>query len=87
MAPKITYFGYRISSEGVHPTEENMRAIKDAPISQDVSKLKSYLGLLSYCGKFLPNLSQVLAPLYELLKHLTPWKWGKRKLPVSRSLR
>ena len=37
--------------------------------------MKSYLGLLSYYGKFLPNRATHLAPLYELLEHKTPWKW------------
>ena len=40
-----------------------------------MTQLKSYLGLLSYYGKFLPNLATHLAPLYELLGHKTPWKW------------
>ena len=42
---------------------------------RDVSELKSYLGLLSYYGKFSPNLSQVLSSLYQLLQKSTPWQW------------
>ena len=38
-------------------------------------QLKSYLGLLTYYGKFLPNLSTHLAPLYELLRQKVEWKW------------
>ena len=38
-------------------------------------KLKSYLGLLTYYSRFLPNLSLELAPLYKLLKHNEPWHW------------
>jgi len=33
------------------------------------------LGSLSYYGKFLPNLSSTLAPLYKLLKTTIKWKW------------
>ena len=33
------------------------------------------MGLLTYYGKFLPNLSTVLAPLYELLCRNQQWKW------------
>lgn len=32
----------------------------------DVTQLKSYLGMLSFYGKFLPNLSILLSPLYAL---------------------
>ena len=41
----------------------------------NVQELKAYLGLLAYYGKFLPNLSTVLAPLYELLCRNQQWKW------------
>ena len=30
--------------------------------------LRAFLGLINYYGKFLPNLSMVLAPLYKLLR-------------------
>ena len=40
-----------------------------------MTELKSYLGLLTYYGKFLSNLSTRLAPLYKLLSKKEPWKW------------
>ena len=39
-------------------------------------RVKSYLGLISYYRKFMPNLATVLAPLHELLRKNTKWKWG-----------
>ena len=42
----------------------------------DVSQLKSFLGLINYYGKFLPNLSTVLFPLYSLLQEQTKWTWN-----------
>ena len=39
----------------------------------NVSELKSYLGLLTYYNRFLPNLSTLLAPLYEFLDQ--SWNW------------
>ena len=53
-----------------------MKAIQDAPTPKSVSELKSYLGLLTYYAKFLPNLSTHLAPLYQLLRHSTKWHWS-----------
>ena len=41
----------------------------------NVTELKSYLGLLNYYGKFLPNLATTLHPLYDLLQKDRPWKW------------
>ena len=76
LAPEVTYLGHRISSAGIHPTEEKVRAVKLAPQPTNVSELKSYLGLINYYGKFMPNLATVLAPLHELLRKNTKWKWG-----------
>ena len=72
----MTYLGHRIDAVGLHPLHDKVQAIKDAPKPQSVTELKSFLGMLTYYGKFLPNLSSVLHPLHELLKKDTPWRWG-----------
>ena len=48
MAPEVEYLGHKISSEGLHPTPEKIKAIREAPKPQSVTELKSFLGLLSY---------------------------------------
>lgn len=68
MATSVQYLGYQIDAQGIHPTQAKVKAIKQAPTPSNVSELKAYLGILTYYSKFLPNLSIVLAPLYELLK-------------------
>ena len=52
-----------------------MEALHEFPSPQNVAALKSYLGLLSYYSRFLPNLSTTLAPLYLLLKDGVRWQW------------
>ena len=76
LRPSVTYLGHKIDAEGLHPLDDRIRAIKDAPTPTSVPKLKSYLGMLSYYNKFLPNLSSVLHPLHRLLRKDTPWRWG-----------
>ena len=74
-APEVVYLGHRINAAGLHPTLEKVQAVKDAPVPRNVTELKSYLGLLNYYGKFLPNLSSVLAPLHSLLRKSMRWSW------------
>ena len=45
----------------------------------DVSQLKSFLGLVNYYCKFLPNLSNTLAPLYRNLQKNAKWNWGSEE--------
>ena len=75
LAPAVTYLGYRIDSEGLHPTEQKLKAVQLAPEPTNVTELKAYLGLLTYYGRFLPHLPSVLAPLYVLLQTDILWKW------------
>ena len=47
--------------------EEKVRAVTKAPVPQNISELKAFIGLVNYYGKFLPNLATVLSPFYSLL--------------------
>ena len=72
----MTYLGHNIDEAGLHPLPNKVQVIKEALTPELVSKLKSNLGTLTYYGKFLPNLSSTLHPLYHLLKKDVPWEWG-----------
>ena len=69
----VEYLGHNISAEGLRPTQEKVRALTEAPSPKSVSQLRSFLGLVNYYGKFLPNLSSTLAPLHRLLQKKTTW--------------
>ena len=77
MAPEVEYLGYRVDSNGIHPTTAKVRAIVEAPQPVDVKQLRAYLGLLMYYAKFMDNLATVASPLYKLLKAGQPWTWGQ----------
>ena len=77
MEPQVTYLGHRVRKEGIQQMEDKVEAITNAPPPRNVSELKSYLGMINYYQKFLPNLSSVLAPLHRLLYSKTHWHWGK----------
>ena len=79
MLAKVEYLGHTISREGLQPTESKVRAIENAPAPTNVSQLKSFLGLVNYYGKFLPNLATTMAPLYSLLQKTTPWSWDPQQ--------
>ncbi|KAL9978544.1 hypothetical protein ACROYT_G016071 [Oculina patagonica] len=76
MKPVLECLGHRIDAEGFHPVEAKMNAIKEAPTPTNPSELKSFLGMLNFYGKFMPDLSSTLGPLHELLRKDICWKWG-----------
>ena len=85
MAKSVTFLGYRIDAQGLHPLESKVQAIQKAPTPRNVTELKAYLGLLTYYGRFLPNRSTVLAPLYNLLHAKVSWKWATEEKEAFRA--
>ena len=77
--PSVEYLGYKITEKGLQLTAEKVAAVQSAPAPQDISQLKSFIGLVNYYGKILPDLSTVLSPLYRLLQKEDKWCWGKEQ--------
>lgn len=76
---QIEYLGHILNSEGIYPSPAKVKAIKEAPAPTCVRELRAFLGLVNYYGKFLPNQSTLLAPLYRLLRSQVPWEWKGRE--------
>ena len=79
MQTKVEYLGHIITKNGLQPSDEKVRAIQKAPSPQNTTQLRSFLGMITYYSKFLPNLSTQLAPIYSLLQKNTRWKWGPKQ--------
>ena len=74
MQTSVTYMGNTLTAKGISLTEK-VQAIKEASTPQNTTQLRSFLGLLNYHGRFIPNLSTTLYPLNQLLCKDQPWNW------------
>ena len=54
-----------------------MRAIVAASAPHDILSLQSFLGMVNFYCRFVPNLSSLLAPLNRLLKKKVQWDWSE----------
>ena len=52
-----------------------MNAVQNARCPRDVSSLRSYIGLVNYYNRVLPDLATTLHPLYQLLETGHKSKW------------
>jgi len=73
---EVEYLGYRIDEKGIHTSPSKLEAIQQAPTPTNTTELRSFLGLLNYYGKFIPNLSTMIYPLNALLRQGARWKWS-----------
>ena len=72
----VTYLGYKLDKQGIHPTEDKVKAISEAPTPTNTTQLRAYLGLINFYRRFLPQAATLLEPLNRFLKAKTPWSWG-----------
>ena len=73
----LEYLGHIIDATGLHKSPDKMCAIVDAPLPTNTSQLRSFLGLINYYARFVPNLSTLLHPLNGLLHKDIKWEWSK----------
>ena len=77
MKTSVRYLGHVIDADGLHATDDKIKAIVNAPRPRNVAELRSFLGLLNYYGRFIPNLSSLIYPLNNLLGQKAKWQWTK----------
>ena len=66
-----------ITSDGLLPNPEKVEAIKEIPCPTDVKGVQRLGGFVNYLAKFLPHISDVMAPIRNLVKANVPWTWSQ----------
>ena len=73
----VEYLGHCIDSDGVHTSPSKVEAISKAPAPKNVTELRSFLEMINYYSKFIPNLATTLHPLHVLLRDGVKWHWSE----------
>ena len=68
MLYKVNYLGFAISSTGISPTQDNVKAIHKAKAPNNVAEFQSLIGMAKYLRQFIPNFAEIMSPLYSLLR-------------------
>lgn len=76
---KLTFLGHKLSSDGVTPSQDKIHAIKKAIAPKNADEVRSFLGLINYVGKFIPNLATLTDPLRKLTKKNVHFFWKKEQ--------
>ena len=53
--PSVEYLSHVIDGDGLHTADNKLKAIVKAPSPKNVQELRSFLGHINYCGKFIPT--------------------------------
>lgn len=72
MRGSVIYLRMKIDKNGMLPVKKR----NNAP--RDTTELKSFIGMLTYYHKHLPDISNLLEPLHKLLRKDEEGKWEAR---------
>ena len=64
-----------VDVQDLHILPSKVEAILKAPDPTILQQLRSFLGLLNYNGKIIPNLASIVHSLYHLLQKDAKWAW------------
>ena len=73
---EVTFYGHIFSSEGLRADPEKIEAITNMSVPENVSEVKSLLGMAQYVSRYIPEYATITAPLRALTKKETPWQWS-----------
>ena len=76
---KMTFFGYSVSNKGVDIEDQKVKAIREAREPESASEVRSFLGLVNFVARFIPDLSTTAEPLRQLTRHDVPFMFGEKE--------
>ena len=87
MTKEIFYLGFKITDKGLFKTDGKIKAIKESLAPTNVSEVRSFLGLVTFYSKFVPNLATMATLIYQLTRKNVPFDWNEECQKAFQSLK
>ena len=72
---ELKFLGHQVSGKGIEVDTDKVKAIREMPPPTDKRGIRGFIGMASYYRKFIPEFSEVAAPLTALTKKDARFKW------------
>ena len=73
---ELSYLGEVVTQDSVKPDLKKVQAVTDMPTPTNATELQCVLGMVTYLGRHIPNLSARTAPFRSLLGKDIEWQWN-----------
>ena len=74
---KIEFFGHIFTKDGLKPSPDKVKAIKQCGVPESKEVVRSFLGMAGYLVSFISNYAAIAAPLYRITRKETKIRWEK----------
>jgi hypothetical protein len=75
----LEFLGHRVGKDGLQPGVEKVEKIKNMKRPENVTEVRSFLGLCSYYRKFVKDFSKIAKPLNNLMKKNVKFEWKEKQ--------
>jgi hypothetical protein len=72
----VQYLGYVISRDGIAPSPDKVRSVRDYPRPTTVKEIRSFIGLASFYRRLVPKFAEIAKQLTELMRKDEKFQWG-----------
>ncbi len=86
-AEEITFFGLKLSKNGVALNDDKVEALLKAATPTSVGEVHSLLGLAVYASSYIPNLATIAKPLWDLTREGVEFIWEEKQVEALRSIK
>ena len=76
--PTVEYMAFVVNRDGIHPSPRKVQAIREVQVPENHTELKSFLGIVNYYRRFIPDNATLAHPLNGLFAENIPWQWTKQ---------
>ena len=76
-----------MSKEGVKPDTANIKAVNSFRVPENPTELKSFLGLVNFCAKYIRDFDTLAEPLRQLTRKEVKWQWNSEQQMTFETLK
>jgi hypothetical protein len=72
---ELMYLGHVINPHGIQPDPEKFAAIRNMATPTTVKDIRSFVGMVSFYRRFIPNMAKIVEPLTRLTRKHVQFHW------------
>ena len=83
----LVFAGHTLTQDGIKPEESKIKAIQQIKTPTNTTEVRSLLGLVNFCNRFIPNYSTTTEPIRILTRKTETFHWGTEQQQAFNTLK